>query len=116
MLWLVLLPTEFGNSLSISVLWLILTVGGWMSLAVEIFVITPLLIAHQRYRWGWLNGWTGTALGFFLGAAPWPLMLLAFSDLDVLTVVAALDMAWKTGLVGATAAVVFRLLAVAPVE
>jgi hypothetical protein len=43
-------------------------IGGAICLAVELVVVTPLLLAYRRYRWTWLNGWSGAALAFMVGA------------------------------------------------
>jgi hypothetical protein len=46
----------------------VIVLGGVVCLAVELVVVTPLLIGYRRHRWRWLNGWTGVALGFAVGA------------------------------------------------
>lgn len=30
----------------------------------ELVVVTPLLLAYQRWRWGWLNTWTAVLVAF----------------------------------------------------
>jgi hypothetical protein len=54
---------------------LIVLFGGWACLAVEMLIVTPILVGFKRYHWRWLNGWSAAAIGFALGAIPW----LAFS-------------------------------------
>jgi hypothetical protein len=50
---------------------LVLFFGGIACLIVELVVVTPLLRGFNRHRWPWLNGWSGAAIGFLLGAVPW---------------------------------------------
>jgi hypothetical protein len=92
--------------------WLLYVVlGGAMCLAVEAIVVAPILLGFQRYRWRWLNGATGAALGFGLGFAFW-FVASVVSGQD--------DGGWarlgaesiNPGLVGLIAAVVFRLIGV----
>jgi hypothetical protein len=53
-------------------LWLLIAVwGGAVCLFLEFIFVTPLLIGFHRFRWRWLNGWTGALIGFGLGALPW---------------------------------------------
>ena len=47
---------------------LVLVVGGFVCLLIELVLVTPLLLGFRRHRWRWLNGWTGVALGFAVGA------------------------------------------------
>jgi hypothetical protein len=46
----------------------VVTSAAIVCLAIELLVVTPLLVGFARYRWRWLNGWTGAALGFSAGA------------------------------------------------
>jgi hypothetical protein len=50
--------------------------GGLACLVIELVVVTPLLLAFNRHRWSWLNGWSAAAIGFLIGAVPW-LVLMA---------------------------------------
>lgn len=91
----------------------LLIFGGLACLVVELVVITPLLIGFHRYRWRWLNGWTGALIGFALAFAP-ALLLAALAPTHgprpgLLATIAA---SAAIGLVGLVAAGVFRLLAV----
>lgn len=53
-------------------LWFLISVlGGAVCLIVELVFVPPLLIGFHRFRWRWLNGWTGALIGFGLGALPW---------------------------------------------
>ena len=58
--------------------------GGVICVAVEIFIVTPILLGFRRYRWRWLNGWSGSFAGFLTGAG---VFLLLFhrhlSDADL---------------------------------
>ncbi len=92
----------------------LLIFGGLVCLIVELVIVTPLLVGFRRYRWGWLNGWTGALLGFVLAFLP-ALLLVVFTPtpgahragwLETILACAAV------GVVGLTAAGVFRLLAV----
>jgi hypothetical protein len=93
----------------------LLIFGGLVCLVVELLVITPLLIGFHRYRWRWLNGWTGALIGFALAFAP-TLFVVALAPSPAgharpgwpATVLAGA----VVGVVGLTAAAVFRLLAV----
>jgi len=76
-------------------------------LVVEAVLVAPLLVGFHRYRWRWLNGWTGPLFGFVIGAAPTLLVVQPWGGgLDRLLPCAA------TGLVGFVAAIFFRLVAV----
>ncbi|HEY1426133.1 MAG TPA: hypothetical protein VGF50_05620 [Caulobacteraceae bacterium] len=92
----------------------LLLVGGLVCLLVELAVITPLLIAFHRYRWRWLNGWTGALIGFALAFIPtW--LLLAFAPQGqhgAWSWLARIIASAVVGVVGLVAAGVFRLLAV----
>jgi len=104
----------------------ILLVGVPICLIVETVIIAPLLLGFVRFRWRWLNGWSGAAIGFLLGAAPWlaleapypspsPNPARAVWDLGGHWTAAgwahvALDAA-LSGMVGLIAASVFRLIA-----
>jgi hypothetical protein len=83
--------------------------GGGLCLVVEAVVITPILIGFQRYRWGWLNGWTAAAIGFAIGFAFWFLALALATPASWAKLVAE---SLNPGVVGLIAAVVFRLIAV----
>ena len=96
----------------------LLIFGGLVCLIVELVIITPLLVGFHRYRWGWLNGWTGALIGFALAFAP-TLLLVVLAPAPaahragwLATIVACA----AVGLVGLTAAGVFRLLAVRHAE
>lgn len=92
----------------------LLIFGGFVCLLVELVVITPLLMGFHRYRWAWLNGWTGALIGFALAFAP-TLLLVVLAPMPNahhagwLATIAACA---AVGVVGLTAAGVFRLLAV----
>jgi len=45
-----------------------IVLGGAACLAVELVVVTPLLLGYRRYRWKWLNGWSAVAIAITLGA------------------------------------------------
>ncbi len=92
----------------------LLMFGGLVCLVVELVVVTPLLVGFHRHRWRWLNGWTGALIGFLLAFAP-ALMLIVLAPRG-----RAAGAGWiadilasaVVGVVGLTAAGVFRLLAV----
>lgn len=93
----------------------LLIFGGLVCLVVELVVVTPLLVGFHRYRWRWLNGWTGALIGFALAFVPaLAVVSLAPSSAGhprpgwLPTVLASA----VVGLVGLAAAAVFRLLAV----
>jgi hypothetical protein len=93
----------------------LLVFGGLVCLAVELIVVTPLLMGFRRYRWRWLNGWTGALIGFLLAFAP-TLLLIALAPAragharpELLATILASSV---VGVVGLTTAAVFRLLAV----
>jgi hypothetical protein len=91
----------------------LLIFGGIVCLAVELVVITPLLIGFHRYRWRWLNGWTGALIGFALAFLPTLLLVELAPHTDrpdawILGIVVSV----AVGIVGLVAAGVFRLLAV----
>ena len=91
----------------------LLIFGGLVCLLVELVVVTPLLVGFHRYRWRWLNGWSAAAIGFALAFLP-TLLIVALAPgrsghagwLGPIIASAAV------GMVGLTAAGVFRLLAV----
>ena len=91
----------------------LLIFGGLVCLVVELVFVTPLLVGFHRYRWRWLNGWTGALIGFALAFIP-PLALVALAPGRgarpgwIETVLASA----AVGVVGLVAAGVFRLLAV----
>lgn len=96
----------------------LLIFGGLVCLAFELVFITPLLIGHHRYRWRWLNGWTGALIGFALGFVP-ALLVLALAPQAAFghgVWLARIVAAAAVGVVGAVAAGVFRLLAVRRAE
>jgi len=89
-------------------LWIVtVLVGTAICLVVELLIVTPLLIAFNRYRWSWLNGRSAAVVGFLLGA-----------------LVGGLNSTWSYGwahllgeaatggMVGAIAAIIFRIVAV----
>ena len=45
----------------------LITAGGFFGLFVEIFFVTPLLIALRRYRWTWINIWWCAGYGLAIG-------------------------------------------------
>ena len=94
----------------------LLLFGGLVCLLVELAVVTPLLMGFNRYGWRWLNGWSGAAIGFALAFLP-TLLVVALAPAAgghaaqpgwIATVLASA----AVGVVGLTAAGVFRLLAV----
>jgi len=92
----------------------LLIFGGLVCLAVELVVVTPLLLAFNRYRWRWLNGWTGAMIGFALAFLP-ALLLVVFAPSPAARRPGGLAIALASaavGVVGLVAAGVFRLLAV----
>jgi hypothetical protein len=96
----------------------LLIFGGLVCLVVELVVVTPLLVGFHRYRWGWLNGWTGALIGFASAFLP-ALLLVVLAPTPgahragwIETVIACA----AVGVVGLTAAGVFRLLAVQRAE
>jgi hypothetical protein len=96
----------------------LLIFGGIVCLVVELVFITPLLMGFHRYRWGWLNGWTGALIGFAFGFLPALLVLtLAPQTASGPRIwLARIIAAAAVGAVGAIAAGVFRLLAVRRAE
>ena len=58
-------PLRVADALSVLVAMLVF--GGFICLVVELAILTPLLIAFGRYRWRWLNGWSGALIGFVIG-------------------------------------------------
>jgi len=48
-----------------------LGVASTVGLVLELTIVSALLVAFDKYRWPWLNGWTGAALGFVIGASSW---------------------------------------------
>ncbi len=106
----------------------LLVFGSVVGLIVEGIFVAPLLWGFQRYRWPWLNGWTGALIGFALAfALALPFAVLAPGPTDQ-TVWGTVTMAaghrtpagWRwaligcaaVGVVGLVAAGVFRLIAV----
>ncbi|HEY3888416.1 MAG TPA: hypothetical protein VGL73_07575 [Caulobacteraceae bacterium] len=83
--------------------------GGAICLAVEIVVVVPILLGFQRYRWGWLNGWTAALIGAAVGAIFWTVALILTTPAPPMKL---LTEAFDPGMVGLIAAVVFRLIAV----
>jgi hypothetical protein len=92
----------------------LLIFGGLVCLVVELAIVTPLLIGYHRHRWRWLNGLTGSLIGFALAFIP-AMLVLALAPV-MLTVragwIAAILTSAAVGVVGLVAAGVFRLLAV----
>jgi predicted lysophospholipase L1 biosynthesis ABC-type transport system permease subunit len=76
---------------------------------VEAVVIVPILLGFQRYRWGWLNGWTAAAIGAAIGAIFWTVALILTTPAPPMKL---LTEAFDPAMVGLIAAVVFRLIAV----
>jgi hypothetical protein len=92
--------------------WLLYVVlGGAMCLAVEALVVAPILIGYQRYRWRWLNGATGAAIGFGLGFAFWFVASVVSGQDEGGWAKLAVE-SLNPGAVGLVAAVVFRSIAV----
>jgi hypothetical protein len=82
-----------------------------MCLAVEAIVVAPMLFGFQRYRWGWLNGPSGAAIGFGLGFAFWFIASVVSGQDDGGSAKLAAE-SINPGVVGLITAVVFRLIAV----
>jgi hypothetical protein len=100
-------------------MWLyMIVVGGAICLAVELVAVTPLLIGFSRYRWRWINGWTAVVIGFLAGAAIGsPPLYWAFTMLGAqFSAGTAFVFPLMLGMVGAVAALVFRLIAVRAVS
>jgi hypothetical protein len=105
----------------------LLVFGGAVCLVFELLFVAPLLAGFSRYRWRWLNGWTGALIGFALGFLPalaialvapipdetlWGHPVRAAGQLTATGWLGALAGCSAVGMVGLTAAAVFRLLAV----
>lgn len=95
-------------------LWfLMIIVGGFFCLAVEVVFVTPILLAYRRYKWRWLNTWSASLIGFVLGSGIWLVLGLAdANDFDGLKLIRVLHEAGDMGVVGAVSAVAFRTIAV----
>ena len=81
-LWLLMLAiAALGRNTGMSTTWLtwigLNLLGLVVGLPIELVVVTPLLIGFHRYRWRWLNGWTGAGLGFLAVAAIGLIYMLA---------------------------------------
>ncbi|HEY1750993.1 MAG TPA: hypothetical protein VGG29_07000, partial [Caulobacteraceae bacterium] len=103
-------------------------IGVAVCVVFELVFITPLLVAFQRHRWRWLNGWTGAGIGFALGflaalvvvvALPplpnqtdWGMATLVNGHRTAAGWVLALAACAVVGVVGLVAAGVFRVIAV----
>jgi hypothetical protein len=117
------------------VIWLSMNViGGAICLAVELAAVTPLLIGFRRHRWRWLNGWTAVTMGFVGGAvfglitgslppspnySEWGQYGVAYVVNGVRTAAgwrAVFAGSLMPAVVGAVAALVFRLIAVRAVS
>jgi hypothetical protein len=96
----------------------LLIFGGLVCLAVELVVVTPLLVGFHRYRWRWLNGWTGALIGFALAFLPTVLLVVLAPTRGGhrASWIATIAACAAVGAVGAVAAGVFRLLAVRRVD
>ena len=95
-------------------------------LFIEISVITPLLLGFKKYNWSWLNGFTGSLLGFSLAGGPALLIglmhnadgtseLIGYYAGGHLTSMGwhhAISNALWIGPVGMVCAIVFRIVAV----
>ena len=90
----------------------LLIFGGLICLVVELVVVTPLLMAFSRYRWRWLNGWSGAAIGFALAFAPALLVVELAPRPPEAGWIETLLACAAVGVIGLVAAGVFRLLAV----
>jgi hypothetical protein len=113
-------PTAVGG---LMLGWFALTAFGLVfGLFVELIVVTPILIGFRRWRWRWLNGWTGVGLGFLTIAVP--MFVLTILSPTTGTLLAnngdRAAQAWGYafggsvifGVAGALSAWVFRLIAV----
>ncbi len=96
----------------------LLIFGGLVCLVVELVIVTPLLVGFHRYRWGWLNGWTGALIGFVLAFGPTLLLVVLAPTASAHRAgwMATIAACAAVGLVGLIAAGVFRLLAVRRAE
>jgi hypothetical protein len=106
----------------------LIIIGVAVCVVFELVFITPLLVAFQRHRWRWLNGWTGALIGFALAFAASLLVIVLLlpapdqTDWGMRTLIAghrtaagwwlALAASAVVGVVGLVAAGVFRVIAV----
>jgi hypothetical protein len=89
-------------------LWIVTVLFGTIiCLAVELVLVTPLLIAFSRYRWSWLNGWSAAIVGFLIGALSGGL-----NSTQSYGWAHVLGEAATGGMVGVIAAIIFRAVAV----
>lgn len=119
MLWLFWIASSIAGRLDpwphALMMWLfMIVIGGAICLAVELVVVTPLLICFRRYHWRWLNSWIAVAISFLAGAAIGsPPLYWAFTMLGAqFSAGAVFVFPLMLGMVGAVAALVFRLIAV----
>jgi hypothetical protein len=107
------LPGTVGGdpNRGLAALILYVVLGGALCLATEAIVIAPLLIGFRRWRWPWLNGWSGAALGFGLGFTIWTLAQAASTPGSP-----RWPASYEAGLVGLISAIVFRVIAVRRAE
>jgi len=67
-LWLLWIAPDSPWPSALTIWGFMIILGGLACLAVELAVVTPLLLGYRRYRWKWLNGWSAVAIAFALGA------------------------------------------------
>jgi hypothetical protein len=110
---------------TITYLFMFIFVGCFLCALVEVLILTPLLLGFRRYRWRWLNGWTGALIGFALGALPAFLLIAGWSesvgDYDHGRLTGggwlhAASLGLLFGAIGALSAIAFRLIAVRTVR
>jgi hypothetical protein len=104
---------QFLWGLAFRIWLLMIIVGGPVCLAVELAVVTPLLLGFRRYRWRWLNGWSALGAGFAVGTV-FPLIAasLAHAARSEWGLYDAVQASAGFGAVGTASALVFRLIAV----
>ncbi len=87
----------------------ILTFGSIAGLLVELFLVTPFLLAFRRYRWGWLNTWWLTGYGLAIGETGY--LLLRVGDPRWFGWGAVLQGILVCSFFGAGAAFIFQFIA-----
>lgn len=96
-LWLGLIVFGFANlglapqmkdaSAGFSLLFVMMLLLAPVCLALEVVLITPVLVGFRLWRWRWLNGWTAALAGFLVGAIPtwlWEILEHDAADKDLL--------------------------------